>query len=355
MRSGGIRCGFHLAIAVLVLLGLPAAAAGQAQTVFTRQIELADSAGATLCTVHEPRTTTPEGNLIGAPCDTVRQTNGAVDNVFWKKAGGSGTDNSGWFAVAGAGGTHPIALASDVSGILPAANGGTGVNNSTRTLTVNSNAGILDFTGAALTLTIPASLTVISAGSTETFTNKTYDVEATGNVLTVTDKHYFPAATCLNATATSLYNLPATDPAVAACDTGTNIQRATLDFADGANTLDGQFSIRLSSQFTGTLDAEFTWYSATTTGSVVWQLATICVANAETGDPAYNTASTVTDLAAGTTNQFNQATITTVTITGCAVDETMFLRAFRDPTTGADDHAGTARLVGIELTLRRSL
>ncbi|HUS00700.1 MAG TPA: hypothetical protein VMY77_03190, partial [Chitinophagaceae bacterium] len=47
-----------------------------------------------------------------------------------------------------------------VTGILPATNGGTGINNSTRTLTVNTNAGTIDFTGASKTLTVPLDASV---------------------------------------------------------------------------------------------------------------------------------------------------------------------------------------------------
>lgn len=83
-------------IILVCLVGLPAAAVAQATTILTRQVELADSTGATLCTEHEPRTTTPEGNLVGTPCDTVRQTNGVAGAVWFLKDGGTGTDNTGW-------------------------------------------------------------------------------------------------------------------------------------------------------------------------------------------------------------------------------------------------------------------
>ena len=55
-----------------------------------------------------------------------------------------------------------IPLTSGVTGVLPAANGGTGINNSTRTLTINTNAGTIDFSAAASTLTVPESM--VSAG-----------------------------------------------------------------------------------------------------------------------------------------------------------------------------------------------
>lgn len=59
-----------------------------------------------------------------------------------------------------------IDLTNGVTGVLPAANGGTGVNNSTRTLTVNSNSGTLNFTGASKTLGISNSITLAGTDST---------------------------------------------------------------------------------------------------------------------------------------------------------------------------------------------
>jgi hypothetical protein len=196
----------------------------------------------------------------------------------------------------------------------------------------------------------------VNASSTTTFTNKTLDAEGTGNVLTLPFALWLPAARCDNATASSPdWSFPTSNPGAPACDTGSNVQRGVLDFADGANTLSAQAHLRLPNDWTGTVGARFVWYSATTSGNVVWQLATICVADAETGDPAFNTASTVTDATKGSANQFNDASITSVTVTGCAAGETLFLRLFRDPTNGSDTLAGTARLVGLELTYRRAL
>lgn len=194
-----------------------------------------------------------------------------------------------------------------------------------------------------------------TAASTATFTNKTYDAEGSGNTLTVPFKWSIEAAICQNVTAVTDWSLPTSNPAVAACQTGTNTQYGTLDFADGANTLSAQRIFKLPSDWSGALDAQIYWFTSATTGSVVWQAATICVANAETTDPSFNTASTVTDSALGTTLQLNTASVTGITTTGCAAGELMFLRIFRDPTNGSDTLAATARLVSVELTYRRAM
>ncbi len=195
-----------------------------------------------------------------------------------------------------------------------------------------------------------------TAASASVFTNKTLDAEATGNIVTIPFTKWQNAAVCNNATPSAPdWSFPTSNPGVPACQTGTNTQYGTLDFADGAPTLSAQTHLMLSGDWTGTLGVKFKWFTTATTGNVVWQVATICVATAETSDPAFNTASTVTDAALGTTLQTNDAAIASVTITGCAAGELMYVRVFRDPANGSDTLAATARLIGIELTYRRAI
>lgn len=210
--------------------------------------------------------------------------------------------------------------------------------------TLNVSTGDLQVGGSA----------VSTAASTTTFTNKTTDCEGTGNVCTQPRRIWLPAAGCNNATAGSIWDLPTSNAAVAACVTGTNTQKGVLDFAD-SSSLSAQLTHKLPSTWTGTVDANIKWFTAATSGDVVWQLATICVADAETDDPAFNTASTVTDTAKGTTNQTNDAAITTVTVTGCAAGELMHLKILRDSAHASDTLAATARLIGVELVIREAM
>ena len=226
--------------------------------------------------------------------------------------------------------------------------------NLTGHVTSVGNAAVLgSFTVAQLNTAISDD-NVSSATSTDTFTNKTFDAEGTGNVLTVPKRLWFPAAGCNNATAGSIWDIPTTSPAVAACISGTNTQKGVLDFADAVN-LSAQLTYKLPSTWSGTVDANIKWLTSATTGDVVWQLSTICVADAETDDPAFNTASTVTDTAKGTTLQTNDAAITTVTVTGCAAGELMHIKIQRDAAHASDTLAATARLIGVELVVREAM
>ena len=158
---------------------------------------------------------------------------------------------------------------------------------------------------------------------------------------------------CQNATAITGWSLPVTNPAVAACVTGTNTQRGVLDFADGANALSAQTQLLLPADWQSGLDMRLVWFTTAITGAVVWQVQTICVADAETGDPAFNTASTVTDTAQGTTLRHNEAVLTSVITTGCLAGELLFLKLSRDPNHASDTLAATARLVTVEVAIRR--
>jgi hypothetical protein len=182
----------------------------------------------------------------------------------------------------------------------------------------------------------------------------TIDAEGSGVTLTVPRFIVFNAANCQNATAALGFSTPTTNAPAAACITGTNTQRGVADF-DAATDESVQENFWLPAGWTGAIDLNIRWQSAATTGSVVWGFQTICVAVAETADPAFNTAQTVTDAAQGTANRLNDASITTVTVTGCAADEQFFFKLYRDADNGSDDMTGDARLISMRLALRENL
>ncbi len=106
------------------------------------------------------------------------------------------------------------------------------------------------------------------------------------------------------------------------------------------------------------MDITLYWRTSATTGSVVWQVSTLFVGDAVVLNTAYNTASTVTDAAKGTTLQVNTAAITGVTASGTTAigaNKLAFVNIGRHAGTGSDDLAATAELIGFVITIRRTV
>jgi hypothetical protein len=188
--------------------------------------------------------------------------------------------------------------------------------------------------------------------------NNVFNAEGTGNILTTVQFTSFEGV-CQNTSGSFSLDLPPTNPAVAACPTGTNIPvRGSLNFNDTTrNNTYG--SVWLASDWTATggVDVDIEWFAAATSGHVVWRIATTCTAKDAAYDGALNAASTVTSTAEGTTNLRNVASITGIDVTGCAATNTgtrMFFNFYRLPTDAADDLVGDARLVALRFKTRRA-
>lgn len=189
---------------------------------------------------------------------------------------------------------------------------------------------------------------------TETFTGKTLNAEDAGNNLGTVSKLWLPAAGCDNTTAFLFWDTGPTNAPVPACITGSNTVKGVAEFADNAN-LSMQTRFPLPPDWVGAIDARLKWLSVGTTGNVMLQLATACASDGDSDDPVFNTASTVIDATKATTMQNNDATIAGVTTTGCVAGDLLHLRLSRDalPAQLNDTLPATARVIGVEITLRR--
>lgn len=103
-----------------------------------------------------------------------------------------------------------LPLTTGVTGILPAANGGTGVNNSTRTLTINTNSGTLAFGAASKTLTINNSIALTGTDAqTYTFPTTSATIARTDAAQTFTGVQTFSSAPVISSiTNTGTLTLP---------------------------------------------------------------------------------------------------------------------------------------------------
>lgn len=198
-----------------------------------------------------------------------------------------------------------------------------------------------------------------SPTSTESPTNKSYDAEGTGNVLSTSGPIYLGAAGCNNATAASFWDLPVTTPAVPTCFTGTNTQKGVLDFADsGPFIIQNNFALPADWTTTGGIDATLYWTSTATSGDAKWNVSTACAAvgGTATDDPTFNTAQVITTTVAGTTLFVNTSTQTGLTLTGCSTGTALMfhIKIMRDGTASGDTLGATARLIGVQIKYRRA-
>lgn len=221
-------------------------------------------------------------------------------------------------------------------------------------ITSGANSLTLTTTGAT-NVTLPTTGTLATLAGTETLTNKTLDVEGTGNAITTVDEIEFTAAGTSAGTAAPVLNIPSSNGAAASSIAGTNTLFATLDF-DAATDESVQGSFRLPTGWTGNIDLDVEAY-ANESGTNVARLSiqTICVGSGETWDPSFNTAQTFAWTNTGT-NQRVVATQSALTTTGCSAGERFFFRFLRDAdgTSGTDSLGVDFRLVSLKFTVRRT-
>jgi hypothetical protein len=142
-------------------------------------------------------------------------------------------------------------------------------------------------------------------------------------------------------------------------DTGTNdVDVYVLDFADGATKLYAQATVAMPSDWNGgTVTAEFYWTAnSTSTNNLLWGCAGRSYGNFETLDQAFGTEQTVQDALNGTANQVAISAATgAITLAGTpAAGELVQFRVSRDPASGSDTLAATARLLGVMITFTRT-
>ncbi len=195
--------------------------------------------------------------------------------------------------------------------------------------------------------------------SSGTVNNVSLDAEGTGNSLTTVSKIFIDGAGCQNTSASSNWDLPTSAAPAAACRTGANTQQATLDFATDSGALTAQRKLRLPSDWAAgsNLDAIVTWSTSATTNDVVWQIAIACASDGDSDDPSFTDDAFTADAAKGTANQLNDTAVNTVSTTGsCVAGDVAFVRIKRDPAHASDTLAAgtTTRLIGVELTIRRT-
>lgn len=164
----------------------------------------------------------------------------------------------------------------------------------------------------------------------------------------------YKAAVCQGPNTSLGFSGFAVSTPTAACVTGTNSTFGTAQFVD-TSTMAVQDHWTLPTDWTGAVDTNIVWRSTQTSGNTVWQIRTACIADGETVDAAFNAPSTVTDAAKGSTNQLNTASMSNITMTGCAAGEEFFFEFYRNPALAGDTLNATAELLSLQFVYRRNI
>jgi hypothetical protein len=190
-------------------------------------------------------------------------------------------------------------------------------------------------------------------------TAMTVDAETSGVTITIPVKYNIKPVGCSGTTGTLLLDTNATLAPTATCTAGstnTTLMQAYADFPDSDGEYQFQDKFRLPADWAGAIDLQLYWKAAATSGDVVWQVATLCRADAEIEDAAWNTAQAfAADTAKGTTLQLNTVTLTSLTTTGCSAGEMFYFKIFRQRTHASDSITGVVSLSHGELTVRRAM
>lgn len=224
----------------------------------------------------------------------------------------------------------------------------------------------------------------VTASSTSVFTNKTFDANATGNVLSNVEVADLAAAAVVTAAETIAANINDTTlPTTSAVNTHV-VGQQTIWVPSGAmvpNTTNGpssgsleattnknmlsylafDSSTREKAQFgilmpkgwdEGTLIAQFVWaHPATVTNfGVSWELAAVACANDDTGDVAFGTLQEIDDTGGTTSDIYITDETPAITVAGSpGNEEYVMFQVSRDPADAGDTMAVDAYLLGVKV------
>jgi hypothetical protein len=284
---------------------------------------------------------------------------------------------------------NAIDLAADVTGTLPAANGGTGITSlgtgvatalgqnvtgsgsivlgtsptlTTPALGTPSAVVLTNATGTAASLTAgeaTAALGLKTATTTVAVSSAT--APTSGQVLTATSS---TAATWQTPSGggggyTAVYRtlwLPAAawiprttnGMGVDSAETSTNRINTDVLLANATTDTFAQIAVKIPNWNAGTIKAKVSWTATTGSGNCVFTVSGVAISNDDPLDAAQGTAQSVTDALTATNDVMETDATAAITIGGTpAADDLIILQLSRDADNGSDTFSADARILGV--------
>lgn len=152
--------------------------------------------------------------------------------------------------------------------------------------------------------------------------------------------------------ATAMTRRTTNGPAVGTSETATNkVMVETLDF-DQSTAEYAQIRFFMPKRWDeGTVTVQFYW-TATTTGNVVWAAQGVALSDDDVLDTAFGTAQTVTDGVTAANDLMISSATGAITIGGTpAAGDLVVFQFYRDASNGSDTLAADAKLLGVKIIL----
>jgi len=133
---------------------------------------------------------------------------------------------------------------------------------------------------------------------------------------------------------------------------GSNFPAPALGF-DAAAVESAYFVFRAADYVSGNVTVDIEWYAAATSNAVVWGAAIACQTPSDAQSvltKTMGTAATVTTTKSGTANGPMRSTITITSLDSLAADDVVWLRVYRDATSGSDTMANDAFLTLVQVS-----